>query len=56
MGRRRCNQWKKRWCGCVLLLLGIGMFLALLLPSCIYIVATGLVCAGCWLIHISRFH
>ncbi|HIY03467.1 MAG TPA: hypothetical protein H9733_00695 [Candidatus Anaerotignum merdipullorum] len=54
--RRRChNDWRKQVCGMILLSLGIGMFLAILLPSCIFLVATALICCGIWLIRISRF-
>ncbi len=56
MGRKRCHQWKKRYLGILLLFLGLGMFLALLLPHCIYIVATALVCVGGWLIYVSGCH
>lgn len=53
MGRRCRRDWRKKWCGIILVSLGIGMFLAILLPKCIVLVALALICTGGWLIYIS---
>lgn len=50
MGKKCSAEWKKRFCGVIMLSVGVGMFLAWLLPSCIFFVATALICGGVWLL------
>ncbi len=51
MRRRRYQYSTLKWMGGIILIsLGIGMFLAVLLPYCIPFLALLLIAAGIWLI------
>lgn len=49
--RRRCNGAPTKWLGgIVLIAIGVGMFLACLIPKCVVLIGIGCVAAGGWLI------
>lgn len=53
VGRKCVNQWRKRWIGSLMIALGTGVFLALLLPGCMFLVAVLLICGGACLLYKS---
>lgn len=53
--RRRCNGAPIRWLGGVILIaIGVGMFLACLIPKCVFLIGALLIGAGIWLISQNR--
>ena len=53
MGRKCVRHWRKRWVGSLMIALGTGVFLALLLPGCMFLVAVLFICGGACLLYKS---
>lgn len=53
--RRRCNGAPIKWLGGVVLIaIGVGMFLACLIPKCVFLIGALLIGVGIWLISQHR--